>query len=377
MNRAARQIRTNKLARILWNVILALIAVAVARPAPCQNLGPASTRTVRIGVLGLFRPQAYTLNPASNLAIVIRAGDQTIALERSSGVDSAKIRLAATEHGGEIVTVEAGSYRLQAPRLTVANRFDGPADFELRIPGKITRPYLGRLEIKPAGGALLAVVTMDIETAVASVVSAEDPPGTAFEALKAQAVAARSYFAAGAGRHHDSDFCDTTHCQFLREPPSRSGLAAKAAAATQGLLLAYQSRPFAAMYTRSCGGRTRSAAELGLSVAHYPYYSVDCPYCREHPAKWRREIPAAAAVTLRSSNEPARLELTRRLGWNTVPSNDFVIRRESGELILVGSGQGHGLGLCQAGANAMAQSGADFRQILAHYYPNTEIISLK
>src|SRR6266571_2973368 len=61
---------------------------------------------------------------------------------------------------------------------------------------------------------------MDRETATASVVAAENTPDTPLEALKAQAVAARSYFVAGRGRHHDFDFCDTTHCQFLREPPS-------------------------------------------------------------------------------------------------------------------------------------------------------------
>src|SRR5208283_1270192 len=65
---------------------------------------------------------------------------------------------------------------------------------------------------------LTAVVTMDLEPAVASVVAAEGTVDAPSEALKALAVAARSYFVAGKGRHRDFDFCDTTHCQFLREP---------------------------------------------------------------------------------------------------------------------------------------------------------------
>jgi stage II sporulation protein D len=44
--------------------------------------------------------------------------------------------------------------------------------------------------------------------------------------------------------------------------------------------------------------------------------------------------------------------------------------------LLEGTGQGHGIGLCQSGAKAVAADGADFRQSLSHYYPNTTIISM-
>jgi len=98
----------------------------------------------------------------------------------------------------------------------VSIRENGPVDFLLSVPGKITRHYRGRLEIKQAFGILIPIVSMDIETAVASVVAAEGMPGAQMEALKAQAVAGRSYFTDGKGRHNDFDFCDTTHCQFLR-----------------------------------------------------------------------------------------------------------------------------------------------------------------
>jgi stage II sporulation protein D len=51
------------------------------------------------------------------------------------------------------------------------------------------------------------------------------------------------------------------------------------------------------------------------------------------------------------------------------------MRKEGEQTILRGIGHGHGIGLCQAGARAMAEQGADFREILAHYYPNTVIIT--
>jgi stage II sporulation protein D len=218
---------------------------------------------------------------------------------------------------------------------------------------------------------------MDREIAVASIVAAENTTDTPVEALKAQAVATRSYLVASRGRHLDFDFCDTTHCQFLREPPGAETAAAHAVEATRDMVLAYQSQPFAAMYTRSCAGRTQTPAELGLPAATYPYYSVECKYCREHPMRWSSRISAEDAETLRISNEPARLRVARHLGWNTIPSNNFTVKKENGQILLEGTGQGHGIGLCQSGAKAMAADGADFRQILSHYYPNTTIISIQ
>ena len=130
------------------------------------------------------------------------------------------------------------------------------------------------------------------------------------------------------------------------------------------------------MYTRSCSGHTRTPAELGLPSAAYPYFPVECKYCRAHPVRWVSRISAQDAAPLHSSDEAARLNVVRRLGWAAVPSNDFVIEEEHDQVFLKGTGQGHGIGLCQAGAKAMAQEGADFRQILSHYYPNTTIVNL-
>jgi stage II sporulation protein D len=92
--------------------------------------------------------------------------------------------------------------------------------------------------------------------------------------------------------------------------------------------------------------------------------------------RWSTRISAEDAATLRSSNEAARLSAARRLGWNTIPSNDFIVKKENGQILVEGIGQGHGIGLCQSGAKAMAADGADFRQILSHYYPNSTIVSI-
>jgi len=326
---------------------------------------------VRIGVLGLFHPRQLTISPPQGHAIVVCAGNERIVLEHSSGVHTASVLL----NGSEIV-LQSGTRTVRAHSLTMAGRKNEPVDFVLAVPRKIARHYHGTLEIRQSAGHLLAIVTMDREIAVASIVAAESTTETPLEALKAQAVATRSYLVASHGRHYDFDFCDTTHCQFLREPPAPGTAAANAVEATRDMVLAHKSVPFAAMYTRSCPGRTHTPAELGLPEAAYPYYPVECKHCREHPVRWSSRISAEDAATLRSSNEPARLRAARRLGWNTIPSNDFIVKKENGQILVKGIGQGHGIGLCQSGAKAMAADGADFRQILSHYYPNSTIVSI-
>jgi stage II sporulation protein D len=330
---------------------------------------PAMAQDVRIGVFGLFHPRQFTVSTSAGSALVVHVGGDSFVLERSSGLNFAQVRFRA-----DLAVLEIGTRVLRVSEVTVCSRENGPVDFTLAVPGRITRHYRGRLELKPASRVLTAMVTMDLETAVASVVAAESTVGAPAEALQALAVAARSYFVAGKRRHHDFDFCDTTHCQFLKGPPASSDAASQSAFATRGLVLAYQSQLVAAMYTRSCCGRTHTSGELGLAAAGYPYYSVECKYCRQHPSRWQSRLSAEEAATLHASNEASRLSLDRRIGWGAVPSNSFEMGKEGEQVILRGMGQGHGIGLCQAGAKAMAEEGSGFREILAHYYPNTVVV---
>jgi peptidoglycan hydrolase-like amidase len=350
--------------------ILIFIEVRSAQGLVEPTAADSSVAEIRIGVLGLFHPRRLTVGASSRFAVVVHAGEENIVLEKSSGIDSATVSIS-----GPNLTVTVGARSVQASKITVTGRSNEPADFVLAVPEKISRHYYGTLEIRPTSGTLTAVVTMDRETAVASVVAAEAAPDTPFEALKAQAVATRSYFVAARQRHHEFDFCDTTHCQFLREVPAPGSPAAKVAAATRDLVLAYDSHPLAAMYTRSCSGRTHTPAEVGLAAAAYPYYSVECKYCREYPTRWSSRLSTQEVTSLRGSDESVRLKIDRRLGWSALPSNDFVVKKELDQLVVEGTGEGHGIGLCQSGAKAMAREGADFREILRHYYPDTTVVT--
>jgi stage II sporulation SpoD-like protein len=342
-------------------VLLLLLALVFNPDAIAQK--------VRIGVLGLFHPHQLTLQAARNDALIIHAGVQMFILEPGSP-------MAASFHiSSDALLLEFGGQVLRISELHAAARNGGAGSFLLSVPGKVTRAYHGTLDVKASGGEVVPIVTMDLETAVASAVAAESSSDTPAEALKAQAVVARSYFLAGGGRHREFDFCDLTHCQFLREPPPDDSAAAMAARETRGIVLTFEDKPFAPMFSRSCGGHTRTPAELGLPGSAYPYFSVLCDFCHKSPYRWTRRLSLQDSALL-GRGESGRLAVDRRLGWNAVPSNNFSSREEDGQVILEGVGEGHGIGLCQRGARAMAEEGANFRQILNHYLPNTALMLL-
>lgn len=348
---------------MLARALLFVLLVLVFHPRACAQ-------DVRIGVLGLFHPRQLTLQASRKEAVIVQAAGQTFVLEPSS-------RTTASFHiSDDALVLYIGGVALRTAEIHAASRNGGAVSFLLAVPGKIVRGYRGTLVVKASRGEVVPIITMELEVAVASTVAAESTRGTPLEALKAQAVVARSYFAAGGGRHRDFDFCDITHCQFLREPPAEDTSAAIATRVTHGIVLTFEEKPFAAMFSRSCGGRTRTPAEVGLPGSAYPYFSVLCDFCHKDPYRWTRRLSLDYSLQLLGQGEPGRLAVDRRLGWNAVPSNNFTSHEEGGQVVLEGAGQGHGIGLCQRGAKALAEEGSSFRQILSHYFPNTALMYL-
>lgn len=324
----------------------------------------ASGKDLRIGVFGLFHPTELAVRAVPGGSLRLHVAGTVWSLSGSQAahfrVGGSDVQCTFADRAGS-----ASEVRVSGPR--------GKAEFVLSVPGKIERRFVGSLEVRIRGGELAPIVVTDLDTAVASVVAAESRPGAPLEALKAQAIATRSYYVASSARHRDFSFCDTTHCQFLREPPAENGAAAAAVAATRGMVLLHAGAPLAALFSASCGGRTRNLAEAGMAAEGYPYFAIDCLACRKSAPAWERSLPAAYAALVEAGTESQRIELGRLLGWNALPGNNYEARRVGGRVVVRGRGEGHGVGLCQRGATGMAVSGADLRTILNHYYPNTVI----
>jgi stage II sporulation protein D len=330
-----------------------------------------AAQRVRIAVLGLFHPQEVSVQTVPRQPLLLKAGSREIV------IGNGKLSQITVALGADDLSVRAGSERIAAKDLQLSAQQGTDADFIITVPGKLRREYHGKLAIIRGEKELIPVVEMELEVAVAGIVAAETTPDMPAESLKAQAVAVRSYLVAGGPHHPYADFCDTTHCQFLRGRPQPNTPAALAAARTKGLVLVWEGKPFATMYSASCGGKTKTLAEVGVKPDDYPYFAVVCPICRRSPTRWSSRVtPEDAAALEQSKTELARIKAARKLGWSTVPSNSFQTRRENGDVVIEGVGRGHGVGLCQRGAAGMARQGKKFREILAYYYPNTTMESV-
>jgi stage II sporulation protein D len=304
-------------------------------------------------VLSLFRPEHLILHAdAEPLAILL--DNQPLTIPR-----------------GESLTINAASNRLTINNSSATTlKILSPATFSVEVPNKLRRTYIGTLTIDTENNHLRCIVGIERELAVASIVAAESPPHATPHALAAQAVAARSFLLGATTNHIGANFCDTTHCQFLREPPPAGSAFTAATQRTAGLVLQYRNptddstHTLAAMYSRSCGGRTHTLAELGLPTHAYPYYAVDCAFCRAHPELWQRDLTNPTLNT-----EQARIDYNRIHGWSALPGHIDTTTASHIE----GRGIGHGIGLCQLGSADMAAHGTTFTDILAHYYPNTTL----
>lgn len=249
-----------------------------------------------------------------------------------------------------------------------------------------------------------------IERVVATEGSVEDQP----EALKALAIAARTYALKNLKRHAEEgyDFCSTTHCQRFEAMEIRPAVATAIDATTGVILRDEQGQIADSYFGASCGGMTANIEALwGASATKY-LEGVRDDFCdTEAHSRWIDTIEADRMVkALRSDprtnvgetirdlavakyDETGRAELVsiagdqkrtingwefklivgRALGWNLLKSSRFTITRSGSAFVFRGSGFGHGLGLCQEGAHVMAQRGFTYRQILTKYFPGTSV----
>jgi stage II sporulation protein D len=122
-------------------------------------------------------------------------------------------------------------------------------------------PYRGTLEVRvDRGGRLRVINLVDMEDYLKGVVPNEMGPGVypELEALKAQAVAARTYIVANLGQFSDNgyDVCDSAQCQVYKGQGTEHPLSTQAVDQTRGLVVTFEGRPINALYTSTCGGHT-------------------------------------------------------------------------------------------------------------------------
>lgn len=253
------------------------------------------------------------------------------------------------------------------------------------------------------------VQNMDLEDYICRVVLGEMPASFEVDALKAQAVAARTYTlrCVGGSKHPEGAVCTSYKCcQAYCEPEGyiRNGgtwanteKVFNAVRQTAGEVLYYNDKLIMATYFSSAGGTTEDAKEVWGTA--YPYLTVvessegDDPFnghtvtftaekfqsllgvtLKGKPTSWF----GAATYTVGGGVDQIRIggklyggvELRSKLGLR---STDFTVTATDSSVTFTTNGNGHRVGMSQYGADAMAATGSDYTQILYHYYTGTEL----
>lgn len=277
------------------------------------------------------------------------------------------------------------------------------------------RRYRGRVEvIWKSSKALTAVNVLPVEDYVRGILAREASPEWPLEALKAQAVVSRTYALRNRGRHGSDgyDLCSATHCQVFGGQSAEREETDRAVEATRGRVALYKGRLISTVFHSCCGGSTESAGEV-WEGAGAPYLkAVRCPWCRGSPRyEWAQdvdgdalarrlaaaghdvgEVVAIKALSRSRSGRAARLRVAGRSGkaemsgtkFRSIAGNDLVRStlwrahgRKGGAWSFRGRGWGHGAGMCQWGAKAMADRGKSHAQILRFYYRGISLGKVK
>jgi len=265
------------------------------------------------------------------------------------------------------------------------------------------RWYRGRTELVPTTRGLVAVNHVNLEQYLYSVLGSEMFPNWPQEALKAQAVAARSYALYKRSQSGNSiyDLGDTTTWQVYKGLSTESPGTIQAVNATAGQVMTYNGQVILAVFHSSSGGHTENVEDIWTQSL--PYLRGVADYDMGAPVfEWTKTLSRSELSRLVSgvgniiSMTPERTTpqgriITMRVvgdrGTRRVSGNDlrsaldlkstlFVINPMGNSFQIHGRGFGHGLGLSQWGAHNLATQGINYQQILDHYYQNATLAQI-
>lgn len=228
------------------------------------------------------------------------------------------------------------------------------------------------------------------------------------EALKAQAVIARTFALYQAMMNKDMDYDVTSdiYSQMYGGKTSEKFTATKAVNKTKAQVLTYNNKVFPTYYHATCGGVTEDAKNL-WNINLPPLSSTKCNFCDKSPHfYWKKEIPVSDIIdklnkkgfaisdikdiVIASYNSSGRIEklniqtsngtleisgkdFRQVIGPNIIRSNNFKVSVTDDMVGFEGTGWGHGVGFCQWGAYFMSRRGYTYDQILSFYYPGASI----
>ncbi|MDP3730460.1 MAG: SpoIID/LytB domain-containing protein [Candidatus Omnitrophota bacterium] len=275
------------------------------------------------------------------------------------------------------------------------------------------RSFRGIVDIIKKDNMKLAVINrITLEEYLYGVLYNEVSHRWPIEAIKAQGIAARTFalYQARQNKLQDYDMTNDIYSQVYSGATSERWSTTRAVKLTLGKILIFKSGIFPTYYHATCGGRTEDAANL-WNIDIEPLKGSECGFCKESPHyKWTKNIPLSEiekklsdngykigkikSVTAMARNKSGRVDkieirddsdvscvltgkdFRRMMGPNDVRSANFEPSVNNDKLVLSGIGWGHGVGMCQWGANGMAGHGRNAEEILKIYYPGAKVTTI-
>ena len=259
---------------------------------------------------------------------------------------------------------------------------------------------------------LSIINVLDLEEYVKGVVPSEMNASWHVEALKVQAVAARTYalYQQASRQEQTYDVVASIQDQVYRGRAVVHERVNQAVEATAGLAVTFQGKPIFAAFSSTAAGPTEDASTVWSKELPY-LKGVECPFDGESPYyQWKAtfrvdqlerrlkaegvEVGAIATLTPSAYSRAGRVkflrilhstgelilrgeEFRRMIGYGVIPSTQFSIETFGPDVVLSGYGFGHAVGLCQWGVKQQAELGHSFSDILAYYYPGTEVTDIR
>ena len=320
------------------------------------------------------------------------------------------------KQGGDLLTsivfvkdtgIQIGNGYYKASHLRITPYYDASIYVDgLRLRGRVDI-------VRNKKDLLTAINVISLEKYIKGVLYREISDRWPLEAIKAQAVAARTYAVYIKERNKDQsyDLRSDIYSQVYGGKNAERYRTSLAVDRTKGLILEYDGKVLPAYYHATCAGKTENVQEL-WSGDIVPLRGVSCGFCRKSPHYfWKRNIQLKdiqdklnekgydlwliEEIQVVDRNESGRItalkiitrdkkeaiisgkDFRQIVGPNLIKSNNYVIDMQGYYVDFLGKGWGHGVGLCQWGANFMARDSYRFDKILEYYYPGTKMVEYK
>lgn len=375
---------------------LLTVCIILSLAAYCQ------AEPVRVGLVRQFSSaSSITIHSADEMSVLdskdatvkVQAGEQVTLARNNGGIDLRRADGTSVQLGDKSEIVTTGT------AISISRQGSSESSFR------------GKIEAAVDGQGLSLVNVVEVEDYLPGVLPSEMPVGFHPEALKAQAVAARTYAYAGRGRHGKQgyDLCDATHCQVYLGVRGEKAPTTQAVRDTAGLVAVYEGKLISALYSSDCGGMTQDGGKPYLVSVSDRIENGGVDHCERNGHSWtkswslpefeallRKPFPSLTGIksmAVSSADGSGRVgevkiesedgdktitgsSLRNLLGFAVIKSTAFTVKVEEGNIVFEGKGFGHGVGLCQFGANGLAgpPNNYTFEQILKHYYRGIEVM---